>query len=201
MSDDGWMTTSEMLSTFGAVGRGCKVSTRAAFHGSTRNIVLADCARIDDFCVISASSEGTVFIGRYVHLGAGCVIQGGAGVTLNDCVALSSGCRLFSQSDDYTLGSLPGPEVPADLSTCHAAKIVIQRYSIAGANSVFLPGVQVEEGTAIAAFSLVAKNIEAPWQLWGGIPARRLKGRDQVEAHYQWGELMKRIGTPIEGTV
>lgn len=44
-----------------------------------------------------------------------------------------------------------------------------------GARSTVLPGVTIGEGTVIAAGSVVTRDCE-PWSLYGGVPARRIRG-------------------------
>lgn len=51
-------------------------------------------------------------------------------------------------------------------------KVVIRKHAIVGCNSVVLPDVVIEEGTAIGSMSLCNKSTEA-WSIYMGIPARR----------------------------
>ena len=56
--------------------------------------------------------------------------------------------------------------------------VVIKRRATIGANSTLLPGVVVGEGATISAMSLVNRDIP-PGELWGGVPVRRIRGRDE----------------------
>lgn len=58
--------------------------------------------------------------------------------------------------------------------------VVIQRRATIGANTTLLPGVVVGEGATVSAMSLVNRDIP-PGELWGGIPVRRLRGKDGAE--------------------
>ena len=58
-------------------------------------------------------------------------------------------------------------------------KIEIGRHCIVGANSVVMPNVRFGNGAALAALSLAKRDLE-PWMLYGGIPAKKLKARDQA---------------------
>ncbi len=49
-----------------------------------------------------------------------------------------------------------------------------------GHNSTILGGVRIGDGSIIAAGSVVAKNIP-PCEIWGGIPARKIKDRFENE--------------------
>lgn len=45
-----------------------------------------------------------------------------------------------------------------------------------GAEALIMPGVQIADGAVIAARAVVTKNI-APYEIWGGNPARLIKKR------------------------
>lgn len=53
--------------------------------------------------------------------------------------------------------------------------VVIERRATIGANCTLLPGVIVGEGATVSAMSLVNRDVP-PGELWGGVPARKLRG-------------------------
>lgn len=157
---------------FKSLGRGVRVSDKASIHDAAR-ISIGDHSRVDDFCVLS----GSISLGRNVHLAVFCNVAGGSeGVTIEDFAGLAYGCHVFSQSDDYSGGSLTNPTVPARFK--HEARKVVRigRHCIVGAHSVVLPGVHLAEGCSVGAMSMVTKSTQ-PWGVYFGIPARRLKAR------------------------
>ena len=47
-----------------------------------------------------------------------------------------------------------------------------------GTNSTVLPGVELGEGVAVGAHSLVTKSCD-PWGIYVGVPAKRMKERSR----------------------
>lgn len=159
---------------FRSLGKNVRISDKASIH-NPELIEIGDHSRIDDFCVIS----GRVSLGRNVHVAVFCNIAGGEkGVFLEDFSGLAYGCHVFSQSDDYSGGSLTNPTVPDYYKKEVKKPVYIKRHAIVGACSVILPGVTLEEGVSVGAMSLVSKKTE-PWAIYFGIPAKKIKARSR----------------------
>ena len=166
--------TEETLATMGfsRLGINVKISDKASIY-NPELIEIGDNSRIDDFCVIS----GKVILGRNVHIAVFCNIAGGEmGVVLEDFVGIAYGCHVISQRDDFTGQALTNPTVPDKYTKVFKSAVLVKRHSIVGTCSVILPGVSLEEGTAIWAKSLVAHSTE-PWSVYFGTPAKRLWAR------------------------
>jgi acetyltransferase-like isoleucine patch superfamily enzyme len=160
---------------FKHLGDNVKISDKASIY-NPELMEIGNHSRIDDFCVIS----GKVTMGRNVHIAVFCNIGGGdLGVTLEDFCGLAYGCHVFSQSDDYSGRTLTNPTVPDKYKHETKASVLIKRHSIVGTCSVIMPGITLEEGTSIGAMSLITKST-APWSVYFGIPAKRLKSRKQA---------------------
>jgi galactoside O-acetyltransferase len=97
---------------------------------------------------------------------------------LHDFSGISHGAKLLSTSDDFSGGVLTGPTVPAHLRNVHAARIVIGRHAVIGANSVVLPGTHMGEGAMVGALSLARGTLEA-WKVHAGVPARVVGHREK----------------------
>ncbi len=158
--------------SFGKLGRNVRISTKASIYGADQ-MEIGDNTRIDDFCVVS----GKVSFGRNVHVAVHCTIAGGTvGIAFDDFSGLAYGCRVFSQSDDYTGRTLTNPTVPAEYKQERKAAIHIGRHCIVGANSLIFPGVTMAEGCSLGAMSMLTKSTE-PWSVYFGIPAKKIKDR------------------------
>lgn len=55
--------------------------------------------------------------------------------------------------------------------------VVVEKDATIGANCTLLPGVIVGAGATVSAMSLVNRDVP-PGEVWGGVPARRLRGAD-----------------------
>ncbi|GGZ00507.1 acyltransferase [Shewanella fodinae] len=170
------------------VGKNVKISKMACIY-NTDQISLDDNSRIDDFCIIS----GSVTIGKYVHVTPMCLIAGGKpGVTLHDFATLAYGVKVFSQSDDYSGATMVNSLVPKQFKNEIFASVTIHRHCIVGTNSVIMPGVELAEGCSVGAMTLVNKST-APWGIYLGTPARRVKERQKnlLELEQQFLRLPK----------
>jgi galactoside O-acetyltransferase len=160
---------------FAEIGENVLIHESAVLVGVER-IRLGSNVRIDPFCVISAGEK--MSIGSHVHIAGHVLLAGGGGITLHDFSGISHGAKLLSASDDFSEGVLTGPTVPNDLRRVRTDLIVIGRHAVVGANSVVLPGAQVEEGAMIGALSLARGTLKA-WKVYAGIPAKVVGHRDK----------------------
>lgn len=133
------------------------------------SISLGNHVRIDDFTIIS----GKVTLKDYIHISQFCGLYGGEyGIVMEDFSGLSSKCSVYAVSDDYTGNSMTNPMIPAKYKpNSKAAPVYIKKHAIIGCNSVILPGVVIEEGTAVGSMCLCNKSTES-WMMYTGIPAK-----------------------------
>ena len=166
---------------------------RARWRWSGRNIRVASTARIDhgtrlgDHTTLHAGS--TVFgssVGRWSYLGdfalvihadigAFCsiahhVIIGGGTHPTNDFV---STCPLFYSAraeNPWREASLPGPAFNETPRTYVGNDVWI------GYGAIVLPGVRIGDGAIVAAGAVVTKDVQ-PYEIVGGVPAKRIRFR------------------------
>lgn len=171
-----YMTDEEVGSLgFRHVGRGVKISTRAAIYDADR-ISIGDHSRIDDFTVLA----GSIDIGRNVHVTVFCNLAGGrAGLSIGDFCTFAYGCHLIAQTDDYTGATMTNSTLPLEYRTEIAAPVVLGRHVILGTGTVVLPGLTLGEGTASGARTLFLESSE-PWTIYVGQPARAIRERSRA---------------------
>lgn len=161
---------------FASVGNDVYISDRASFYGVDR-ISIGNNVRIDDFCVLSAGAGG-IEIGNYVHVAVATLLIGSGKILLRDFCNLSSRVSIYSSSDDYSGETMTNPMVPQEFKNVHTEGVTIGRHAIIGSGSVVLPGVNISDGVAIGALSLVKDNC-VPFYIYAGNPAKRIKERDK----------------------
>lgn len=147
--------------------------------------------RIDAFCYISCR----LHLGSYCHISSNCTFLGGNGeVSFGDFVNIAPGCRIISAGHDYKWGGLNGPEIPEEYKGLSTTEdIRLGNHVLIGSNTVVLPGVELPEGVAIGALSLVPKGIYRPWTLYAGIPVRELGPRDRIHILESSKRLMNEL--------
>lgn len=158
---DGYYSDDEIkLLGFKFIGKNNKISNKSCFY-NTKNIYIGNNCRIDDNCIISASSKG-IYIGNFVHLSNNVTLSGNAFIKLDDYSGLSSKVSVFGSTDDYSGKFMTNPCVGSfnsNLINVKSEDIIIGKHVIIGCNSVILPGCSIADGVSIGALSLVNRKI------------------------------------------
>lgn len=167
---------------FKSVGDNVFISDKSSIYGA-KNIEIGSNVRIDDFCIISAG-EGGIKIGNYVHIACYAHLIGAGEIEVEDHAQISGKVSIYSSSDDFSGDFLIGPTVPKEFTNVKNKKVHLKKYVILGCNVVVLPGVVIEEGTAIGALSLVSKSLPG-YGIYGGNPLKFLKERKKGMLNYE----------------
>lgn len=141
-------------------------------------VEIGDNVIIDDFTYISVSMT----LASDIHIAAGCKIIGGqkAHFRMSSFSTLAPNVVLACGSDDY-IGGLASPMVPMQFKgNVQIGTIELGKHCIVGANSTVLPNVVFEDGAALGANSLANAHLLG-WALYAGVPAKRLRDRDQAQ--------------------
>lgn len=160
------------LFNFKSIGKNVLISRKTSIY-QPEQISIGNNVRIDDFCVLS----GNIIIKNYVHIACYCgLFAGNEGIFFDDFSGISSRVTIYSVSDDYTGEFMTNPMVPMQYRHIIAKKVSLGKHVIVGAGSIILPGVNLKEGVAVGAMSLVTKSF-SPWKIIYGNPAKILKDR------------------------
>ena len=162
---------------FKSLGKNVLISRYSRLY-NTGNMVIGNNVRIDDFCMLSASTEKPFIIDDYIHISAQSCIYGTAGIHIKSFSNISVGAKVFTVSDSFCGNYLIGPTVPKEYRNVLESPLIIEKHTVIGANSVVMPGITLGEGVAIGANSLVNKNCDE-WTIYVGSPIRKLKVRDR----------------------
>jgi galactoside O-acetyltransferase len=168
--DHGYFKSDELRAFgFARVGEGSAISRTCTIVG-LENIVIGDFVRIDGFTTIVATG-GPLRIGSHVHICSGCVLGARGGIELGDFSSLSHGVRLLSAIDDFSGRRMTNSTVPEELLGVQSAPVKIGRYVPVGSGSIVLPGVEIGEGAAVGAMSVVLSSLPE-WRICSGNPAK-----------------------------
>lgn len=172
-----YLTYKELISLgFKAVGHNVLISRYAQIYNH-KNISLGDNIRIDDYCILS-SGNNPFILEDYIHIAGGVYIYGHAGFHMKKFSNISSGTKIYTQSDSYCGNYMMGPTIPIQYRNVYGSPLVIEKHSIIGTGVTILPGSIIGEGVAIGANSLITKECK-PWGIYVGSPAKYIKERSK----------------------
>ena len=146
------------------------------------NIKFGDYIIIDDFVFIYVQDK--MSIGNYVHIASFTSISGAGNVILEDFVAIASGCRLITSTDDFKDGGFGNPTIDNSFRNINHGSIKMKKFSIIGANSIILPNVTIGEGASIGAGSIVTRDIK-PWAIYFQNRIIGYRNKDEVLKNYE----------------
>ena len=128
----------------------CNIHPSVSFrHG--QNIILGSHTRIQPFCILWASPNSKIRVGKYSGLGPGTMI--------------------FSSNHQYQ------PGVPYHKQPWNEKDVTIGEDVWVGAGTMIMAGVTIGDRCVIAAGSVVTKDIP-PDSVAAGVPAKVLKSRE-----------------------
>ena len=147
-----------------------------------KNIEFGKNIIIDDFVLIYAKEK--IEIGSFVHIASFSSISGGGRLVMEDFSGLASGCRIVTGSDDFKEWGFGNSTVANEYRNSKVGKIFIGKFAIIGANSTILPDVNIGEGVAVAANSLITKDLEA-WGIYVGNKKVGERNKEEVLKNYE----------------
>lgn len=166
-------------------GEGCKLDgltiTILGVKEGVLNVEIgSDCYLLGNITIYSDKAK--VKIGDRVFIGPNTTIFCYEGVEIQDDVMFSWGCTII----DTNSHSLKSEERKNDVSdwkkgwqykdwsVVESGRVLVEKKSWIGFNSILMKGITVGEGTIIAAGSVVTKSTE-PYSVVGGNPATFIK--------------------------
>jgi acetyltransferase-like isoleucine patch superfamily enzyme len=111
-----------------------------------------------------------IVVGNRVFIGNNCEFNIREHLLIGEHCLIASGVKFIDHDHGLEPGELIGPQVGT------SAPIILEDDVWIGANAVILQGVILGTGSVVAAGAVVRKSV-APYDIVGGVPARRLKSR------------------------
>ncbi|WP_233549992.1 DapH/DapD/GlmU-related protein [Flavobacterium sp. 120] len=112
----------------------------------------------------------SIIIGNNVFLGFGCEFNITKKIVIGDDCLIASGCKFIDHNHGMELGELMSTQ------TAPKSKIVLENDVWLGANVIVLKGVTIGKGAIVAAGAVVNKSIQS-YEIWGGVPAKKISQR------------------------
>lgn len=119
-----------------------------------------------------------IVIGNHTSIGDQSVLDGRGGLTIGNSVNLSTAAWIWTAQHDLNDPGFAGMSAP----------VVIEDYAWISSRSTILPGVTIGRGAVVAAGAVVTKSV-APYEIVGGVPAKKIGERDR-NLEYQLGSCI-----------
>jgi acetyltransferase-like isoleucine patch superfamily enzyme len=161
------------------VSAGAWISPDARIFPSVRGtrISIGAGSKLFEFVVIRAvGGTGDVTIGERCMINPHCVLYSGSGITIGNDVALAPGVQVVPANHAYGRRDIPIAQqgfLPSKGGVRIGDDVWI------GANTVLLDGADIGKGAVIAAGAVVGGTVP-PYEIWGGVPARKLGIRGET---------------------
>lgn len=120
-----------------------------------------------------------ITIGHDSLIGTGCFLDGRAPLTIGNHSSLATEVMIYN--DEHNIHS---PNFENSFGP-----VTIGNYVFVGPRSIIMPGITIGNGAVIAAGAVVTKNIPE-YEVWGGIPAKKISDRKIKNPNYKLGRAM-----------
>lgn len=166
---------------FGGMGRDVQIFDPVVIV-KPEVIEIGDYCRIDSFVKLEGGLA--LVIGARVHIASFAHLNiGGGELWIGDGAAFASGSKVISGSNTPEGVSLSAVALPEDQKIVRS-RTVIGKNATVLTNAVVLPGAVLWEGSILAAGGVATKDIP-PFEIWGGVPARKIgvrnPGRNEID--------------------
>ncbi|MCW3101001.1 MAG: acetyltransferase protein [Chthonomonadaceae bacterium] len=155
------------------------ISPLAHLIPSVRGTRMAIGARtqVMEFVILKCvGGVGDIVIGDDCYLNPHCVLYSGNGIRIGNDVLIAPGTVIAPTNHAFSRRDIP---IRLQGFMPSRGGVVVEDDVWIGANSVLIDGAHIGRGAVIAAGSVVTGSVPA-YEIWGGVPARKLKDRPET---------------------
>ncbi len=120
-----------------------------------------------------------IVIGHDSIIGDHCFLDGRAPLTVGNHVGIASQVLIYNDEHDINSPDYRNSFGP----------VTIGDYVFIGPRVIILPGITIGDGAVVAAGAVVTKNIP-DFEIWGGVPAKKISNRAIKNPSYKLGRPM-----------
>jgi len=120
-----------------------------------------------------------ISIGKNSIIGYGAFLDGRGRLNIGSHVDVASEVFIYTDEHDINSPSFSNSFAP----------VTIKDYVFIGPRSIILPGVTIGRGAVVAAGAVVTKDIP-DFEIWGGVPAKKITDRKLTNPQYHLGRPM-----------
>lgn len=120
-----------------------------------------------------------ISLGQDTIVGSNCFLDGRAPLTIGNHVGIASNVLIYNDEHDINSPDYHNSFGP----------VTIGDYVFIGPRAIILPNVTIGRGAVVAAGAVVTKNIPE-YEIWGGVPAKKINDRQNKDLHYRLGRAM-----------
>jgi maltose O-acetyltransferase len=124
-------------------------------------------------------NPSNISIGEDTIIGDHCFLDGRAQLKIGNHVGIASQVLIYNDEHDINspdYGNSFGP-------------VTIGDYVFIGPRAIILPNIKIGRGAVVAAGAVVTKDIP-DFEIWGGVPAKKISDRKIENPHYKLGRAM-----------
>ena len=139
------------------------------FHAA--NVFIGDNVYIGHNTILKAYHLNRLVIGRDTWIGQDCFFHSGGGILIGNEVGIGPKVSILTSQHRPVNREEPVLFSPIEFKPVH-----LEDGCDIGVNATLLPGVTIGKGAIVAAGAVVSKSVPA-FEVWGGVPARKISDR------------------------
>lgn len=169
----------------GKIGNGTRITGALDIRKSGGQIHVGAGCMIEGH-LITERPESRLTVHDNVYIGGGTNLDCVISITVESDVLISYGCIVADSDNHSTKYSVRKHDIADWLkgehnwSTHDHKPVIIKKGAWIGAHSIILKGVEIGEGSIVAAGSVVSKSVP-PWSIVGGNPAKIIRAIPENE--------------------